>query len=130
MTGSFRLFVCGFGACLGYLGVTDPKSLMYAAGQQEDGTVLIFFILAVSFLGLADLTMNAGYRQRLPWLKRHRHFILCSLAFCFLAQLYLGYASIRSDGVLIFYLWPGLCTLGVTVLDARRRKGEACGSLL
>lgn len=129
MTSSYRIFIYGFGLCLGYLGLTDSHSLMHQASQQRDGTLLIWMILGVSFLGILDLFFNAGYRQRIPSLKHHRHFILAGLAFCFLAMLYVGYSKIRSDGVLIFYLWPGICTMGVALLDARKRKGEVCGLL-
>lgn len=129
MTSSYRIFIYGFGLCLGYLGLTDSHSLMYQASQQRDGTLLIWAIIGVSLLGLIDVLVNRSHSQRVPCLKHHRHFILAGLAFCFLAMLYVGYSNIRSDGVLIFYLWPGVCTMGVALLDARKRKGEICGLL-
>lgn len=129
MSSSYRIFIYGFGLCLGYLGLTDSHSLMHQASQQRDGTLLIWMIIAVSGIGFIDLFMNQSHRQRAPCLKQNRHFILAGLAFCFLAMLYVGYSNIRSDGVLIFYLWPGVCTMGVALLDARKRKGEICGLL-
>lgn len=122
MNCAFPVFIYGFGLCLAFLGITDSQSLMHAAGQERDGTLILFLIVIASIIGFVEM----AFHNRFPELKRQRHFILAALAFCFLSMLYVGYTSIRSDGVLIFYLWPGLCTMGAAILDARKRREDVC----
>lgn len=129
MTRSYRFFIYGFGLCIGYLGITDTHSLMYAAGQTEDGLFLVYSIIFFSLLGFVDIIANHGFRECIPFLKHNRHFILAGLAACMLMQMYIGYTSLRSNGVIIFYLWPGLFTMAIAIIDARKRKGELCGLL-
>ena len=125
---TYRLFIYGFGLCVGYLGITDHHSLMYAAGQERDGMALIYIIIAASVVGLIEMALNTERRTRAACLKNHRHFILLALAFCFLGQLFVAYDSIRSGGVTIFYTWPGIVTMWAAISDARKRGRESCVS--
>ena len=126
---AYRVFIYGFGIILGYLGVTDTQSLMFAAGQQDGGFYLICFEVLVSLAGILDLVANRGGNARIKLLEQHRHFILLLLAFCFFAMLFVAYGSIRSGGVGLFYFWPGVITMAVALSDARKRGREQCSEL-
>lgn len=123
----FRMYVGGNAIVTWYVAMTDPRSLMYLVASTRDGAILIWALMAVGAIAVLDAVINDFLPDRFHWrvALRQRHYILVAMAFCYIAQLYVEFNSLRSGGLLAYYLWNALTIMLVAFIDAHQRSQDA-----
>lgn len=123
----FRLYMGGNAVNCWYLAMTEPRSMLSAAANTDAGLILTWLMLFVGLAALADVVINDFLPRRFHWRTavRQRHFIFVAMAFCYVAQLYVAFASLRSPGLLMYYLWNAVTIMFIAFVDAHQRSKDA-----
>lgn len=115
------------GGSIGYIGMTDTRSLMHVVASRGEGAALVWVLMVLGACAVLDAVINDLAPKRFHWrvALRRRHFILASMAFCYVAQLYVAFYSFRSTGLLLYYLWNACMIMFAAFLDAHQRSKDA-----
>lgn len=124
-----RLFLCGLALISGSIGLTDSRSLAYLAAGSDDGRTLTIGLMALAAVGVVDVLLNDIVHPalRCATTMNLRHFGYLAMAFCYVAQLFVAHAVVRSPGLSAYYLWNAGAIMFVAFWDASlRSKDAAC----
>jgi hypothetical protein len=123
-----RMFMCGLALISGYIALAEPRSLAFlAAARSSDGYNLTLALSAFAIVGLLDVVINDLLPDQVQWAtsRNLRHFGYCSMAFCYIAQLFVAHAAVRSPGLTAYYLWNAGTIMFVVFWDANLRSKDA-----
>lgn len=126
---AFRLFVGGNAIVSWYTAMTDPRALMHLVAATTEGRALIWVLMLIGAWAMVDAVINDVLPERFHWrvALRQRHFILAGMAFCYMAQLYIAFATSWPASLLIYYTWNAGAIMIVAFIDAlQRAKDHAC----
>lgn len=123
----FRLYMGGSAFVTWFLALNEPRSMMSLAARTGAGHMLIWMLMIVGAFAVIDAIINDFLPQRFHWRAavRQRHFILSAMAFCYVAQLYVEFSSLRSTGLLLYYLWNAAAITLISFVDAHQRSKDA-----
>lgn len=123
----FRVYVCGIAIMTWYIGLREPRSLYALIALTDEGYVLLWATLVCATVGLFDVFINdtTALPVRIEWLRTHRHFGFSSLAFCYVAELFIAVLKLASPGLAVFCLWNALLVVTFSLIDAHQRSKEA-----
>jgi hypothetical protein len=123
----FRVYMGGNAIVTWCIAMTDPRSLMHIVASTGEGAVLVWLLMVVGAAALIDAVINDLLPARFHWrvALRQRHFILAAMAFCYVAQLYVAFFSMRSTGLLMYYLWNAVTIMAMAFFDAHQRSKDA-----
>ena len=125
----FRFYVGGNAIVSWYVAMTDPRALMHLVASTVNGAVLVWAVMLIGAWALVDAIINdvLPCRYRWPLALRQRHFILASMSFCYIAQLYIAVYTSRPASLLVYYTWNAAAIMVVAFIDATQRsKDQAC----
>lgn len=126
--GSLLRAYMGGNACIAWFNATnEPHSLISQAAAIPAGLMFIWLLMVAGVALLVDVVINDILPERFHWrvAVRHRHLILSTMAFCYIAQLYVAFYSLRSTGLLIFCLWNAATLMFIAMVDAHQRSKDA-----
>ncbi len=106
----------------------EPRSLVAQFSTNADSGPLLCLLLGIlGAIGVVDVLINDVFPERFKWkvIKKHRHFVLIALAFCYVASLYVSIFNIRSAALSLFYGWNALSLLSLAFVDAFQRNRNA-----
>lgn len=123
----FRLYMGGSAIVTWYLAMTEPRSMVSQAASTQAGSTLVWCLLLVGLAAVVDAVVNDFLPDRFHWKTavRQRHFILCTMAFCYVAQVFVAFSSLRSNGLLAYYLWNAVSIMFINFVDAHQRSRDA-----
>lgn len=126
-TSLFRIYLGGAAVATWLIAMTDTRSLLHVVGSTSEGAALAWLTMLVGLAALLDGVVNDILPARFCWRAavRQRHFILATMAFCYVAQLYVAFFNLRSTGLLIYYLWNAGAIMALAFFDAHQRSKEA-----
>lgn len=111
-----------------FLAVFEPRSVMsLAATSSSAGVVMVWLLMLIGVAAVIDAVINDFLPPRFHWrvALRQRHFILAAMAFCYVAQLYVTFAHLRSTGLLLYYFWNAIAITLIQFVDAHQRSKDA-----
>ncbi|KVN83488.1 hypothetical protein [Burkholderia ubonensis] len=123
----FRVYVCGLAVMTWFISRHEPRSLYSLIAASDEGRWLLWAMLACGIVGLVDVLINdtAVVPLRLEWIRTHRHFGFASLAFCYVAELFIAVLKLASPGLALFCLWNALLVVTFSLIDAHQRSKDA-----
>lgn len=125
-----RFFMGGNAVIAWHNAISDPGSRMYKVALDADGAALVWLMAGFGLIVCLDVLINDILPDRFHWRPalKNRHFVLCALAFCYVAQLYVGVMGRQVVSLLIYYLWNAGMIMLATFLDAKlRSRNPPCG---
>lgn len=123
----FRLYMGGLAIVTWFMAMTEPRSMSSLAAASGAGEILAWLLMVIGSAAVVDALVNDFLPQRFHWrvAVRQRHFILAAMAFCYTAQLYVAFSSMRSTGLLLYYLWNAVSITFIQFVDAHQRSKDA-----
>ncbi|MES2262078.1 MAG: hypothetical protein V4724_26455 [Pseudomonadota bacterium] len=123
----FRICIGGNAMLAWYAAIAESRSLMHLVAVTGQGVVLNWLLMLAGAAAILDAVINDVLPARFHWrvALRQRHFILFAMAFCYAAQLYVAFFSIRSTGLLLYYLWTAGMIMLAAFIDAHQRAKDA-----
>lgn len=123
----FRIYMGGNAVVTCFMAMTEGRSLMHVVAGSGEGAALIWLLMLAGAAAVIDAVVNDLLPKRFHWrvALRQRHFILAAMAFCYVAQLYVAFFSMRSTGLLLYYLWNAGMIMLAAFLDAHQRAKDA-----
>lgn len=128
----FRLYLSLVLLASWYIGLTEPQSMINLIAQHPSGSLILYLMLAVGLVGVADWAINDLLCERYSWQMavNHRHFVFAAMAFCYVAQLFAAVNYVRSTGLLLYYLLNASVCMYLAMLDASQRRKVATSCLI
>jgi len=122
----YRLTMCSLGVVLWVISTLDARSLMAQFATHDYGSFLCAATGILGLIGMVDVLINDVLNEKFNWRPayRHRHLILVGLAFCYIAQVYIGSTSFKSLGLNLFASWNAVSLLSLAFIDAAQRSKE------
>ena len=122
----YRLTMCSLAVSLWLIAEFDSRSLMAQFANHSYGSFLTAATGILGIVGMFDVLINDVMNERFKWRPayRHRHLILVVLAFCYIAQVYIGATSFKSLGLNLFASWNAVSLLSLAFIDAAQRSKE------
>lgn len=123
----FRLHMGGMALATWFLAMSESRSMIAMAASGRAGHYLIWALFLVGIAAVADAVINDFMPERFHWkmAKKQRHFILSTMAFCYVAQLYVAYTSMDSVGLMLYYSWNATTIMFISFVDAHQRSKDA-----
>ena len=123
----FRLYMGGAAIISWLTAVTYPNSMAARAAATDAGGWLMWCLLLTGIAAVIDVIINDLLPERYHWRTalRQRHFILSSMAFCYMAQLYVVFYSFSHTGLMLYYMWNAGTIVLTSFLDANQRARDA-----
>ncbi len=123
----FRLYMGGNACVTWFMALNEPRSIMSTITGTGAGELLVWLLLFVGLATVADAVINDLLPERYHWrvALRQRNFLLTGMAFCYMAQLYVGFYSLHSTALLVYYLWNTVMLMFVAFVDAHQRSRDA-----
>lgn len=123
----FRLYMGGNALVSWYNATNEPRSLSSLAASSPAGLMMIWLLAVIGIAAVVDAIVNDFLPQRFHWhlAVRQRHFILAGMAFCYVAQLYTEFFTLRSTGLLLSYGWNASIIMFIAFVDAHQRSKDA-----
>lgn len=123
----FRVFACGLALVEWYLGMFEPRSIFSVLAATDDGYRLLWLTALFGAIGLFDVLVNdfTPAHVRFDPTLTHRHFILCAIAFCYVAQVFNTVLHVNSTGLTIYLLWSACLIVIFAITDAHKRHKDA-----
>lgn len=120
----FRVYMGGSAIVTWYTSMSAARSPIRTAAASSDGAALIWLLLIVGAAAIFDAVINDLLPRRFHCrvMLRQRHFILASMAFCYVAQMYVAFYHLRSTGLLIHHLWSASMIMLAAFFDAHQRS--------
>lgn len=124
---TFRLYMGGIAISTWFLAMYEPRSMVGLVAASQAGRVLAWCLLTIGIAVFIDAFVNDFLPERFHWkaAMRQRHFLLCSLAFCYVSQLYVVYSSLQSHVLMAYYLWNAFTIMLINFVDAQQRAKDA-----
>lgn len=120
-----RLYMGGNAIVAWHNATTNPSALLYrVAFGSSDGQTLVWFMGFFGLALIADLFINDILPEKYHWkgALKYRHFLLLALAFCYIAQLFVGSMGGQVLHLLIYNLWNAGMIMMAAFLDAKSRS--------
>jgi hypothetical protein len=123
----FRLYMGGLALVSWYNAINEPRSMISLAAGTEAGVMLAWCLAIVGVAMVADALINDFLPSRFHWrlALQQRHILMAALAFCYVAQLYTAFSTLRSTGLLLYYLWNAISIMFIGLVDAHQRSKDA-----
>ncbi len=123
----FRLFACGLAVLAWYLGMSDDRSLFAMLASTDGGHKVLWLMLLFGSIGVFDVVVNDWLPHQFGFEKTrtHRHFGLCALAFCYIAQIFIAFLHVKSPGLTAYFLWNAILIVAFAFIDAHQRYKDA-----
>lgn len=126
----FRVFACGLAMLAWFLGVFDERSLFAIVASTDDGHKLLWLMLIFGSIGLIDAVVNdwshwLRHRFGFDHTRAYRHFGLCGLAFCYIAQIFVSLLHVKSPGLTAYFIWNAVLIVAFAFIDAHQRSKDA-----
>ncbi|WP_244118706.1 hypothetical protein [Burkholderia gladioli] len=92
--------------------------------HTDGGSAVLDLMLACGIVGLIDVLLNDFARGcfKVDIARRHRHFGLAALAFCYVCHVFVAVLSIKSWWMAAFNLWNALAIVAFSFIDAQQRS--------
>lgn len=123
----FRLYMGGNALVSWFVAMTEPRSMIRLAASSSEGTILSWALMLIGLAVVFDVLINDFLPDRFHWKTalRQRHILLAAMAFCYVAQLYVGFYSLHSPGLLLYYMWNACTIMFISFVDAHQRSKDA-----
>ncbi len=123
----FRVYMGGSAIVAWLMAIDAPGSAAHQVAATGEGAALVWLLMLVGVAALIDAVVNDFLPDRFHWrvALRQRHFILSAMAFCYIAQLYVAFFSMRSTGLLLYYLWNAGAIMFIAFIDAHQRSKDS-----
>jgi hypothetical protein len=123
----FRIYLGGNALITWLMATYEQLSVLHLLSSTAEGAVLAWLLMVVGVAALVDAVVNDLMPDRFHWrvAKKQRHFILVAMAFCYAAQLYVAFVSMRSPGLLLYYLLNVGTIMAAAFFDANKRSKDA-----
>lgn len=127
-----RMYMGGNAVVTWHNAVTEPHSLIAQATKTNDGLMLVWLLGIVGTVMAIDVIINDVMPNRYIWLRvlKNRHYLFSSLAFCYVAQLFVGVMAHQGAALLIYYVWNASIIMVASFLDAKKRSRDAGCAML
>lgn len=124
---AIRAYMGGNAFIAWFNATNEPYSLMGQTATIPAGLMFLWLLMISGMALLVDVIINDILPERFHWrvAVHQRHLILSSMAFCYVAQLYVAFYSLRSTGLLIYYLWNAGTLMYIALVDAHQRSKDA-----
>lgn len=120
-----RLYMGGNAVVTWHNATTNPQALLYrTAAGNPDGQTLVWFMGLFGLILIIDLFINDILPEKFHWngAIKYRHFLILALAFCYIAQLFVGTMGGQVLHLLIYNLWNAGMIMTAAFLDAKSRS--------
>ena len=124
----YRLSMCSLAIVLWLITILEPRSILALYASTAPASFMLAATAVIGLIGVLDVLINDVLPDRFIWrlAERHRHFILVSLAFCYIAGMYISVAIVRSNALNLFFTWNAVSLLSLAFSDARHRHKDIC----
>ena len=127
----FRLYMGGNAILAWVTAIHLPHSALAHSAHSSASEVLVWLLMLTGVAAVVDAIVNDFMPNRFHWRAAvtQRHFILSSMAFCYMAQLYVAFYSLGNTGLVLYYLWNASTIVFTSFVDANQRaKDAACAT--
>lgn len=127
-----RIYMGGNAIVAWHTAISEPKSLIAEATRTPDSLVLIWLLGIVGVLFAVDVIINDIMPKRFVWKRalKYRHFLFSALAYCYVAQLFVGVMAHQGLALLISFVWNASIIMIAAFLDAKKRSRDAGCAML
>lgn len=127
-----RMYMAGNAVVTWYNAISEPSSLIARTTATPDGKMLVWLLGIVGALMAIDVIINDVMPRRFIWNRalKNRHFLFSALAFCYVAQLFVGVMAHQGVALLIYYIWNASVIMVASFLDAKKRSRDAGCAML
>jgi hypothetical protein len=127
-----RIYMGGNAIVSWHTAMSEPRSLIAESTKTPDSQVLIWLLGVVGVLFVIDVIINDIMPKRFIWKRalKHRHFLFSALAYCYVAQLFVGVMAHQGVALLISFVWNASIIMVAAFLDAKKRSRDAGCAML